>query len=188
MGNHRRATGAMAGPRNPRWAGGVSADPMRYRRRARARAPERDRARELLRNAVRRGEVVRQPCHCGEPAQAHHADYSRMRWAAPVVAALAIALAACGDDVQIAPPAPATCDQLEARAVARPDVGECLVAGVDLVVPGVSYRAADDATTWVQAVVELDGDLGVVVRPSIWSAACEWRPCLVERTPATGEP
>lgn len=35
-------------------------------------------AKGLLRNAVRRGELVKQPCEkCGDKAQAHHPDYSK---------------------------------------------------------------------------------------------------------------
>src|ERR1041385_592013 len=33
------------------------------------------RARQLLYNAVRRGEIVRQSCWCGAKADAHHEDY-----------------------------------------------------------------------------------------------------------------
>lgn len=42
--------------------------------------PERNRARMDLRNAIRRGDVVRQPCQtpgCSRKAQAHHNDYSK---------------------------------------------------------------------------------------------------------------
>ena len=42
--------------------------------------PERKLARQLLRNAIRRGDVVRQPCQtsgCTRKAQAHHNDYSK---------------------------------------------------------------------------------------------------------------
>lgn len=36
-----------------------------------------ERARQLVYNAVRRGELQKQPCWCGAPGEAHHHDYSR---------------------------------------------------------------------------------------------------------------
>lgn len=44
-----------------------------------ARHPERQAAREIVKNAIKRGEMVRQPCKdCGKPnADAHHHDYTR---------------------------------------------------------------------------------------------------------------
>ena len=80
----------------------------------------------------------------------------------------------------------ALCTEL-ADATPRPDIGECLVDGTGFLVAGVSYRSADGTGTWVQAVQEHDGDVGVVTRDA-FSTTCEWRPCQVERTPATGEP
>ncbi len=50
---HKRDTGALAGANNPRWAGGVSTDWMRYKRRAVAKAPEKDRARQMVYDAVK---------------------------------------------------------------------------------------------------------------------------------------
>lgn len=51
--------------------------------------PERQRARELLRNAMRRGEIKRKKCEvCKKPnAQAHHPDYCEplnVRWFCPL--------------------------------------------------------------------------------------------------------
>ena len=46
--------------------------------------PDRYRARYTVSNALKSGQLTRQPCEiCGEPAQAHHEDYSRpldVRW------------------------------------------------------------------------------------------------------------
>jgi hypothetical protein len=39
--------------------------------------PERVLARELVKKALRAGELVRQPCWCGAPGQAHHDDYDK---------------------------------------------------------------------------------------------------------------
>ena len=103
------------------------------------------------------------------------------------VLAFALFVAACGDNLSPPTEAPRTCDELVEATVERPDIGECLVAGTGFVVAGVSYRAADGKNTWVQRVVELDGDVGVVTRDAN-AQVCEWRPCLIERTPATGEP
>lgn len=48
-------------------------------RRYRERHPEKAKAREALNNAIKRGEIARQPCHkCGTPdAHGHHHDYSK---------------------------------------------------------------------------------------------------------------
>jgi hypothetical protein len=80
-----KATGSMAGSNNPRWLGGVSNDNMRYRTRQAERWPERESARRLTANAIKRGDLVRQPCgSCGEQkAHAHHDDYGKpldVRW------------------------------------------------------------------------------------------------------------
>ena len=102
-----------------------------------------------------------------------------------LAALLAASLAACGDNLQ-PDPAVSSCTELQA-ATPRPDIGECLVDGTGFLVAGVSYRSADGTGTWVQAVQEFDGDVGVVTRDA-YSTTCEWRPCQVERTPATGQP
>ena len=78
-------SGSMAGDRNPRWLGGVSNDNMRYRRRAKERWPEHERARVAVHHAIRRGDLTPEPCgECGEAkAEAHHDDYTRpldVRW------------------------------------------------------------------------------------------------------------
>lgn len=51
------------------------------------RNPEKRRAHEIVFDAVAAGTLVRQPCErCGEPAQAHHEDYSKpllVTWLCP---------------------------------------------------------------------------------------------------------
>jgi len=52
------------------------ADKAESQTRHRARHPDRYQARTAVSNAIRAGRLRRQPCKvCGEPAQAHHADY-----------------------------------------------------------------------------------------------------------------
>lgn len=67
------------GADNPNWRGGVAKDNMRYKRVQKLRYPERVRARELVRRAIRAGRIAKQPCGaCGAPvAHAHHEDYSK---------------------------------------------------------------------------------------------------------------
>lgn len=51
----------------------------KYEKSHRVRNPEKDRARYTLRNAVRDGRVIKQPCcYCGsKKSQGHHHDYSK---------------------------------------------------------------------------------------------------------------
>lgn len=57
-----------------------------YQRRKRERSPEKDRARQQVRRAIKAGKLIRLPCEiCGSTHQieAHHNDYSRplnVRW------------------------------------------------------------------------------------------------------------
>lgn len=65
--------------------GGVSNDNMRYRKRQREREPAEERARSLVRDAVRRGDLLRLPCEvCGNAkSEGHHDDYTKplnVRW------------------------------------------------------------------------------------------------------------
>jgi hypothetical protein len=59
-------------------------DPLIVKRDEARRDPARRRAKQLVRNAIRRGDLTRKPCEvCGDPAQAHHDDYSKplvVRW------------------------------------------------------------------------------------------------------------
>lgn len=43
----------------------------------RYRYPEKVLVRHIVKNAIRRGELTRQNCWCGEEGQAHHTDYSK---------------------------------------------------------------------------------------------------------------
>lgn len=57
----------------------------RYRREYREKHPGRIRAKNIARNAIRRGDLVPGPCECGcsRPVEAHHDDYRRplaVRW------------------------------------------------------------------------------------------------------------
>jgi hypothetical protein len=79
------AAGTFAGASNPRWLGGVSQDNMRYRRRQAERHPLQEAARRAVHDAIRRGELTRQPCEvcAAEPAEGHHDDYTKaleVRW------------------------------------------------------------------------------------------------------------
>jgi len=98
-------------------------------------------------------------------------------------------IAACGDNLS-APDAalPPTCAEFAAEVIDAPEVGECTVDGVDLLVSGVSYRAADGLHTWIQRVRSYRGQHGAIVRRSPWDPMCYWEACIVERTPATGQP
>jgi hypothetical protein len=50
----------------------------RYKAIQRQRHPERERAHIAIRNAIRYGRMLRQPCRiCGAKAEGHHADYSK---------------------------------------------------------------------------------------------------------------
>jgi hypothetical protein len=73
------ASGKFKGERNPRWLGGVSNDNMRYRRRAREKWPEHERARRKVAYAVKHGHLVKLPCErCGAAeSNGHHEDYSK---------------------------------------------------------------------------------------------------------------
>lgn len=69
----------QAGENNRHWKGGISKDHSHYARIQVERYPERVAARRAVREAVRSGRLVRQPCEvCGsKKVQAHHEDYSR---------------------------------------------------------------------------------------------------------------
>jgi len=71
---------SQRGDRNPNWKGGVAANNMRYKRLQIERYPERVRAREAVRSAIRSGRLVRGPCStCGTTSNvhAHHTDYAK---------------------------------------------------------------------------------------------------------------
>ena len=67
-----------AGSLNPNWKGGISTEYYRYKLKQWERYPERLRARELTRRAIKAGKIIRQDCQvCGNPnTQPHHPDYN----------------------------------------------------------------------------------------------------------------
>lgn len=70
----------LTGLANPLWKGGRSKDLAEYGRQFRNRHPERARAWDLVRAAVRNGTLVKGPCaDCGScvDVQGHHPDYSK---------------------------------------------------------------------------------------------------------------
>lgn len=74
--HHERALAKMAARRKtPEYLAKNHAD----HRKSVARHPEKQAARKLLNNAIKRGDITRQPCvACGKPnAHGHHHDYSR---------------------------------------------------------------------------------------------------------------
>jgi hypothetical protein len=72
--------GAHGGEEHHNWKGGVSKDSYRYKKIQKERYPERDKAREAVRRAVKKGTLTHQPCEvCGstENVQAHHDSYAK---------------------------------------------------------------------------------------------------------------
>jgi hypothetical protein len=69
----------LPGEKNQNWKGGVSKSPIIYRRVQLQRYPERCAARKAVAEAIRTGDLSRQPCVvCGKAqTHAHHEDYSR---------------------------------------------------------------------------------------------------------------
>lgn len=74
------------GPNNANWKGGLTKNKVRYRERFQAKFPLKAEAHRQVKNALRRGELMRKPCEvCGavNRIHAHHDDYSRpltVRW------------------------------------------------------------------------------------------------------------
>jgi len=69
----------LIGSKNPNWKGGISKERYRYVIQQRERFPQKNKARMIVSQAVRRGSLKQQPCEvCGEgKAHAHHPDYSK---------------------------------------------------------------------------------------------------------------
>lgn len=68
------------GDKNPGWKGGISKNHYHYKKLQIKRYPERVKARQTVRSAVRSGKLIKQPCEvCGttENIQSHHEDYSK---------------------------------------------------------------------------------------------------------------
>ncbi len=71
---------------HPKWKGGLSKNNYHYKKLQKERYPERVQARDLLKKAIERGEVIRKPCEhvsedgslCGYvSSHGHHEDYSK---------------------------------------------------------------------------------------------------------------
>lgn len=78
-------SGALSGSNNPNYKGGISTNHYHYKKIQKERYPEKIRAREILYDHVKRGNIKRERCEvCGkENAHAHHEDYSKpleVRW------------------------------------------------------------------------------------------------------------
>jgi len=74
-----RLAANQTGENNPNWRGGISKNNYHYKKLQMERYPERIKARELVRKAIRKGTIVRGNCNvCGidEKIEAHHPDYS----------------------------------------------------------------------------------------------------------------
>jgi len=74
-----------SGALNPNWKGGISTDYYRYKLIQIERYPQRVKAREIAREAIRSGKLTKQVCEiCGSNnTQAHHDDYNNplaVRW------------------------------------------------------------------------------------------------------------
>lgn len=70
---------------NSRWQGGISLNRTRYNAIQRERYPERCRARRIAERALKRGELIPQPCemHGDKADDMHHDDHDfplRVRW------------------------------------------------------------------------------------------------------------
>jgi hypothetical protein len=107
---------------------------------------------------------------------------------------LALALAACGDNVLeptlgAAPPAaidPTSCEGFAAISEPAADVGEVLLE-TRVITPGISYTC-DDVTVWSYWARRRldDGRLGSYGKFRIASTECAWFDALETRTPAVG--
>lgn len=69
----------QTGENNPNYKGGISKNNYHYKKIQIERYPERVKARSIIAQSLRKGDIVRLPCvKCGDPkAQAHHEDYSK---------------------------------------------------------------------------------------------------------------
>jgi hypothetical protein len=69
----------LTGDKSPGWRGGVSKDNTRYTKRFRARHPEKARAHDKVKHALRMGYIARTACVvCGNPkSEGHHERYDK---------------------------------------------------------------------------------------------------------------
>jgi hypothetical protein len=76
----RRMQGkAQYGEQNPNWKGGISENHYHYKKLQVARYPERIKAREAVKNALKSG-ILEKECCCvcrDDETEAHHKDYSK---------------------------------------------------------------------------------------------------------------
>ena len=75
--NTRKKLNGMNGKDNPNWKGGVSKNNYRYKLIQKERYPEKTKAREIVKSAVRSGKIIKGECKiCGDDnTYAHHIDY-----------------------------------------------------------------------------------------------------------------
>ena len=75
---HLRIGASQRGENNPNWRGGRSKDNYYYRKRAREKFPEKERARQIVYREKKKGNLIPEPCFiCGETdnIEAHHPDH-----------------------------------------------------------------------------------------------------------------
>lgn len=88
--NTMQKRGSQAGEQNPNWKGGISQNKIVYKKKFRARYPEKAAAHDILHAAVRRGEIKKEICSvcgCLEDVHAHHEDYGKpldITWLCPM--------------------------------------------------------------------------------------------------------
>lgn len=78
-GTTTHARDKRTGEKNSNWKGGVSKNLTTYYNTQKRRYPEKVRARRLVINAIKRGDIIKLPCNtCGNPnSYAHHEDYHK---------------------------------------------------------------------------------------------------------------
>ena len=71
----------QSGPNNHNWKGGVSRNHYYYTKRSKAKYPEKNKAREILKYAIKKGEIIRPnicpKCKKKKKIEGHHEDYSK---------------------------------------------------------------------------------------------------------------
>jgi hypothetical protein len=68
----------QSGENNPNWKGGISEDHYHYKKQQMERYPKRVKARKMVYEALKSGNLEKEPCEeCGseDDVQAHHEDY-----------------------------------------------------------------------------------------------------------------
>jgi hypothetical protein len=69
----------QSGSNNSNWRGGISTNNYHYRLIQKQRYPEKCKARQLVKNAIKSGKILRGKCVIcnSENAEAHHEDYTK---------------------------------------------------------------------------------------------------------------